>query len=130
MDPLTFKKAICQQNGIPEDAYASYVLSRSLFRRVRIVRPIVAFLYPDFLFNEKRLVEKVGQATNLREIQEEVDFYQHKYVVNFIMKDAFRFRLSGMRLMSMANKAFKTALSEHGPLPGRYPALHSRKSRS
>jgi hypothetical protein len=52
-------------------------------------------------------VEKVAEAESLREIQEEVDFYQHKYVVNSVIKDALRFRLSGMRIMSMAHKAFK-----------------------
>jgi hypothetical protein len=109
MREVTFKKAICQLHGIKESEYLTFVLKRSLFRRARLVRPLMTFFYPDFLFNERRLVERVASAANLREIQEEVDFYQHKFVVNFIMKDAFRFRLSGMRLMRLANKAFQSA---------------------
>jgi hypothetical protein len=108
MSEVTFKKAVCQLHGIKESQYPTFVLKRSLFRRARLVRPVVSFFYPDFLFNERRLVERVANAANLREIQEEVDFYQHKFVVNFVMKDAFRFRLSGMRLMSLANKAFQS----------------------
>lgn len=109
MHPMTFKQAFCRLNKVNESAFEELVLTRSLFLRVRMVAPIVRFFNPHYLFNEKRLVEKVGKATNLREVQEEVDFYQHKYVVNFMMKDAFRFRLSGMRLMSQANQAFNRA---------------------
>jgi hypothetical protein len=108
MSEVTFKKAVCQLHGIKESQYPTFVLKHSLFRRARLVRPVMSFFYPDFLFNERRLVERVAKAANLREIQEEVDFYQHKFVVNFVMKDAFRFRLSGMRLMSLANKAFRS----------------------
>jgi hypothetical protein len=109
MEPVTFKKAICVQFNLSEANYESFVLSRTLFNRVRLIRPIVGFVFPNFLFNEKRLVEKVAGAENLREIQEEVDFYQHKYVVNSVIKDALRFRLSGMRIMSMAHKAFRAS---------------------
>jgi hypothetical protein len=109
MNDVTFQKAVCQLHQIKESQYKTFVLKRSLFRRARLVSPLVTFFYPDFLFNERRLVERVANARNLREIQDEVDFYQHKFVVNFIMKDAFRFRLSGMRLMRLANKAFQFA---------------------
>jgi hypothetical protein len=106
MHPVNFKQAVCHLCKVKEQDYVRFVLNRSLFWRARLVRPVVHFFYPDFLFQERRLVEKIAAAANLREIQEEVDFYQHKYVVNFVMKDALRFRLSGMRLMSLANKAF------------------------
>jgi hypothetical protein len=82
------------------------MLKRTLFKRVRLVRPVIQFLYPEYLFNEKRLLEKIGEAESMKEIQDEVDFYQHKYVVNSVMKDALRFRISGMKIMSIANKAF------------------------
>lgn len=102
----TFKEAVCQMYGIKEKNYHSFVLRRTLFNRARLFYPLCRFFNPDCLFNENRLIERVAGARNLKEIQEEVDFYQHKYVVNFVFKDAFRFRLSGMRLMSLANKAF------------------------
>lgn len=111
MKSVTFKKAVCSQFNLSEANYESFVLKRTLFNRVRIIRPLLNFFSPNFLFNEKRLVEKVGQAESMKEIQEEIDFYQHKYVVNSVLKDAFRFRLSGMRIMSMANKAFKASMT-------------------
>ncbi|NDV62529.1 hypothetical protein G0Q06_08710 [Puniceicoccales bacterium CK1056] len=102
MGDLNFKQALCRHYNIGEDDYVSFVLARSLFKRVRIFLPFIQFFKPQYLFNERRLVEKVGMATTLREIQSEIDFYQHKHVVNFLWRDALRFRLSGMRLMSLA----------------------------
>jgi len=113
----TFKKAVCRQHGIKEKNYERFVLRRTLFNRARLVYPIGRFFNSDLFFNEFRLVERVANARSLKEIQEEVDFYQHKFVVNFLFKDAFRFRLSGMRLMSLANKAFLNEENHPNPVP-------------
>jgi len=107
MPHITLKEAICQQHNLGDNQFREFVLRRTLFRRVRLLRPVLSLFNPDFLFQEKRLVDSIGQARSLREIQEEVDFYQHKYVVNFVTKDALKFRLSGMRLMILASQAFK-----------------------
>ena len=107
MPQITLKEAVCQLYNIDESEFREFVMRRTLFRRVRLLRPVLSIFNPDLLFQEKRLVDKIGEALSLREIQEEIDFYQHKYVVNFVCKDALKFRLSGMRLMILANKAFK-----------------------
>lgn len=106
MPESTFKKAVCDYYSIEEDAYLRFVLKRSLTTRMKLLYPFVRVLHPDFLFNERRLVERVGKADRLREIQEEIDFYHHKFVVSSIARDALRLRLSGMRLMHLANKVF------------------------
>ena len=106
MEPLSLKQAILQQYNLNEQEFEKFVLKRTLFLRVRLIRPIVELVHPDFLFNERRLIENAGKATRLREVQEEVDFYQHKYVVNFLMKEALKFRLSGMKLIRFAHEVF------------------------
>ena len=106
MDTNTLHSGVCSLYRLKEEKYKAFMLKHALFRRVRIVRPFIEFFYPDYLFNEKRLVDKIALTENLREIQEEVDFYQHKYVVNSVLKDALRFRISGMRIMHIANEAF------------------------
>jgi len=109
MEPLTLKQAILDQYNLNEQDFEKFVLTRTLFLRVKFIRPIVQFLNPDFLFNERRLIQKVGKSIDLKEIQEEVDFYQHKYVVNFVMKEALKFRLSGLKLIRLAHKVFNEA---------------------
>jgi hypothetical protein len=105
MDTHSIKRGVCSLYQIKDDEYKAFMLKRGLFKRVRIVRPFIDFFNSDYLFNEKRLVDKIGQAETLKEIQEEIDFYQHKYVVNSVLKDALRFRISGMRLMRICNQA-------------------------
>lgn len=109
MEPLTFKHAVCQAFGIQEKDYVRFVLKRSLSNRARLLYPLIRLLSPDFLFNETRLVEQVGNARSLKEIQQEIDFYHHKFVTESISKDALRFRISGIRLMRLAKKSLSTA---------------------
>ncbi|MFO7725650.1 MAG: hypothetical protein R6V45_08890 [Oceanipulchritudo sp.] len=106
MPEATFKAAVCDYYSMEETAYPAFALRHSLTRRMRILYPFVQVLHPDFLFNERRLIERVAKASSLREIQEEIDFYHHKFVVSSITRDALRLRVSGMQLMHLANKVF------------------------
>lgn len=106
MNEQSFKARLCQKYHLSESAYLGFVLKKSLFLRVRLLNPLIHIFSPDYLFNEKRLVERVAAAESMRDIQDEIDFYQHKFVVNFIFKDALRFRLSGYQLLSLAAEVF------------------------
>lgn len=112
LEPLTLKQAILEQYNLNEQDFEKFVLKRTLFLRVRLIRPIVQLVNPDFLFNERRLIEKAGRTIELKEIHEEVDFYQHKYVINFVTKEALKFRLSGMKLIRLAHRAFTAAAAK------------------
>lgn len=109
MKEHTFKESVCTLLGLKEEAYAKVVLRTCLSNRARLLRPLIALLSPNFLFNETRLIEKVARSTSLKEVKEEVDFYQHKFVANFFVKDTLRFRISGVRLISLAQRAFDRA---------------------
>lgn len=112
--PIIFKQAVCLRYGITPEKYTSFVLNRCLFRRMRWIAPIIGVFNADFLFHERRLIRSVAKAGNMREVQEEIDFYHHKYIVNHLLRDAFCFRLSGMRLMSLANAVFKEYNRQEG----------------
>ena len=117
MDPLTLRSKVCSLYQLEKDEYKAYMLEHTLFKRVRLVCPVVRLFYPDYLFHEKHLVDRIAKAHTLKEVQNEIDFYQHKYVINSLIKDALRFRISGMRIMSIANKAFKHRASPLGKNP-------------
>jgi hypothetical protein len=109
MRDYTFKETVCALLELEEEAYHREVLRACLSNRARLLRPLISLVSPNFLFNENRLIEKVGQSTSLKEVREEVDFYQHKFVSNFFLKDTLRFRISGIRLISLAQRAFDRA---------------------
>ena len=111
MESLTLKQAIIQHYELNEQDYEEFVLNKTLFFRLRLLRPVVEVFYPEFLFNELRLIENAGKAIRMREIQDEIDFYQHKYVVNSLVKEALKFRLSGMKLIRLAHEVFREETS-------------------
>lgn len=112
----TFREMVCQQYGISEETFIPFVVRKCVFKRALILRPIVLPFHPDVLFQERRMVELAGRCTTLKEIQYEIDFYQHKYVVNSLIKDALKFRASGMRLMRFAKAVFHKA-KQNPPVP-------------
>ena len=107
MNETPFKQVLCDAYDLDSDKYMSFLLSHTLYFRVRLLHPFIRIFYPDHLFHEKRLIERVARAIDFKEIQDEVDFYQHKYVVHHFFKDTLRFRLSGYRLLTLAADLFK-----------------------
>jgi hypothetical protein len=106
MDSLTFKQAVLQKYNLPEEEFEGFVLKKTLFFRVKLVRPFVGLFNTNYLFNEKVLIREAGKSIRLSQVHGEVDFYQHKYVVGSIMKEAFKFRVSGEKLIGLAARAF------------------------
>ena len=106
MEPVTLKQAVIEKYSIEESQFEEFVLKKTLFFRVRLLRPFVTFFNRQFLYNEKKLVEQVGKTCGLREVHEEIDFYQHKFVAGFLMKDVLRIRISGMKMIILAREVF------------------------
>lgn len=106
MESVTLKKAITKKYKLEESEFEYFVLNKTLYFRVRLFRPIIRFFNSQFLFNEKRLIEQLANTTSLREVHEEIDFYQHKFVTGFLLKEALRIRISGMKVIRLARDAF------------------------
>ena len=109
MEAVTLKQAVIEKYRIDESQFEEFVLKETLFFRVRLIRPFVTFFNSQFLYNEKKLVEQVGKTRGLREVYEEIDFYQHKFVAGFLMKEVLRVRISGMRMIILARKVFDSS---------------------
>jgi hypothetical protein len=108
MDSISFRERVCRVHDIPESKYVGFVLRHSVFTRFFLLSPLITIFIPDIFFQEHHLIERVGRSTTLREVQEEIDYYQHKYVVNSVFKDALKFRISGMRLMKFASQVYRS----------------------
>lgn len=105
-EPVSFKQAVCLCLGCGEDQYERQVFRRVMTRRARLVGFFISWFYPEFHFQERLLIRQAGQAQSLKEIQLDIDFYRHKYVVSSKRRDNFGLRLSGKRLMRFARKVF------------------------
>jgi hypothetical protein len=102
----SFKDAYCQLRGIDPSAFEQHLFCDVVFLRARIYGLFVQPFYPNLFHNERALIREVGDNTTLGEMKTDIDFYQHKYVVNSLWRDLFKVRVSGQRLLRIARDAF------------------------
>ena len=112
LEPLTFRSAVCRYLKCEATEYEREVFRRVMFRRARLVGLFVSWIHPDFHFQEKMLIRQIAETRSLSEVKLDIDFYQHKYVLNSMRRDGFNLRLSGKRLMRLARRAFASAGKE------------------
>jgi hypothetical protein len=98
--------ATCARFGIREQEFQRYLFRRTVFRRAQLIGWLIHPFHPDFLYQERRLIAQVAHAVNLAEVRNEIDFYQHKYVVGSVRREIFSMRLSGQRLLRIAKMAY------------------------
>lgn len=67
---------------------------------------------PNAFHAERRLIQSIAKATTLLDIQYDIDFYQHKNVVNSLFRGTLHFRASGKKIMSMAKILYAQAKKE------------------
>lgn len=115
IEDQTFKEAVCFFLDCRPDQYEKVVFRKVAFWRTRSIGLVIGIFYPDFHFQEKNLIRQVASNTSMTEMQTDIDFYQHKYVVNSVRRDAMRIRLSGKKLMSLARRAFAANKSATPP---------------
>ncbi len=106
---LNFRTAYCQWRGIPESKFEKEVLARTLTLQARIARALVIWVHPHAFHPELSLVRQAGDKIDYDDIRLDIDFYQHKHVVNSPFRELLRFRLSGLRLQRLALNAFRAA---------------------
>lgn len=104
---VDFRTAYCRWRGIDSSDFEKDVLKRTLTWNARFVKPIVRLLHPDAFHPELSLVRQAGDKIEFEDIRLDIDFYQHKHVVNSSLREFLRFRVSGTRLQRLALNAFR-----------------------
>lgn len=106
--PIDFRNAYCEWKGCPIEAFERRVLAETLFFPARVLRALVRPFRPHAFYSEFLLVKQAGDKQELEDIQLDVDFYQHKYVVGTLTRESFSLRVSGRQLVKLAHSAFRS----------------------
>ena len=106
---INLRTAYCQVYNCPVEEFEPRVLKQTLFGHARLIRAIVRIIRPESFYAEYLLVKQAGDKILISDVQLDVDFYQHKYVTGFLLRESFKVRLSGRRLVSLARDVFKKA---------------------
>lgn len=101
-----FKTLTCSYLDIPPEDFEKKMLAKILFKRARLVKALFRLIGLELFYQERVLIRHAARCHSISEIRNEIDFYQHKYVVNKFWKDIMHFRASGQALIRLANKIF------------------------
>lgn len=107
--PIDFRTAYCQWTGCPEEQFERRVLAETLFFPARVLRALIRPFRPKAFFPEYLLIRQAGDKQQIQDIELDVDFYQHKYVVGSLARESFSLRVSGRQLLRLANYAFRSS---------------------
>lgn len=108
-EPIDFRTAYCQWRGCPVEQFEKRLLSETLFFPAKVLRFIAMPFRPQSFHAEYVLMRQAGDKQQIEDIELDVDFYQHKYVVGKLSRESFSLRVSGRKLVRLARYAFKHA---------------------
>ncbi len=99
----TFRDICCEQLGIPKEAFEKTVLLASLPGYYRWLGLLRWHLNPSYFQRDLEIIRAAAECTNLSDINSEITYYHHRKISSF-QRNTLRFRLSGQRLLSFANR--------------------------
>jgi len=102
----SFIERFCSYFECDEAAYEEKLLSLICDRPTRFVFAFLRAFSPHSLHPEYQLVRQLAHVDNLRDVKHDIEFYQHKYVCNSMLREGLNRRVSGKRLMAIAIELF------------------------
>lgn len=106
---IDFRTAYCKVYDCPVKEFEPRVLRQTLFWHARLLRSLVRPVRPESFYAEYLLIKQAGDKILISDVQLDVDFYQHKYVNGFTMRESFKARVSGRRLVGLARRVINQA---------------------
>jgi hypothetical protein len=111
-----FKFAFCERFRCSERDFARRAMRWCLYRRALFVWPILRVIRPKFFQVDLDTIERVGDAADWTVFRAELAaFSSENRVRSGLLRNRFKFRLSGSRLTQLAEELF-------GPAPPSGPA--------
>lgn len=99
---VSFKHAFCQHYGCKPEEFESLVFRKCLHRRARPFAWLFRIFQADAFGADYHAIRQVGETTNLMEAMVEIDSYAQSRKGR--VRDFFRMRVSGKRLLRLAQK--------------------------
>jgi len=88
----------CARYQVPSEHYVQEMLRRTLYRRARVVAPVVRFFSPGFFDADRDFVQGVGLIRRAEDLGGEVtDFHRHPHNRGFLRR-ALKIRVSCQRV--------------------------------
>jgi hypothetical protein len=102
-DVKTFREVCCDRLGIPKEAFEKRVLLASLPGYYWLLGLLRWHLNRSYFKRDLEVIRAAAECTSLREIRSEITYFHHQKTTG-VQRNVLRFRISGKRLLSFANK--------------------------
>lgn len=102
-DVKKFRDVYCDRMGIPREAFEKKVLLACLPEYYWLLGLLRWHLNRSYFERDLEVIRAVAECTNLRDIRSEITFFHHQKMTG-VQRNLLRFRISGKRLLSVANK--------------------------
>jgi hypothetical protein len=110
----SFAEFFCEQQGIPPEKFADAILRSALYPHARVVLAVCAVLGKRHLIERDReIVNIAGLSQNFGGVVAYMGCLPQHYGSGWPLRKLLRIRLSGRRLLKLAQQAF--ADSRHEP---------------
>jgi hypothetical protein len=102
-DVKTFREVCCGRLGISTEAFEKKVLLACLPSYYWLLGVLRWHLNRSYFQRDLEIIRAVAGCTSVRDVRSEITYYHHQRTVGF-QRNFLRFRISGKRLLSFANK--------------------------
>ena len=100
----TFRELFCARYQVPSENYVPEMLRRTLYRRARVVAPVVRFFSPGFFDADRDLVQGVGLIRRAEDLGGEVTDYHLHPRNRGLLHRALKFRVSCQRVSHLVGE--------------------------
>lgn len=110
----TFKAAFCDHYRCKPEQFETMVFRLCLHRRARLVAWLFPLFHLDFFDADFAVIRHLGNSTNIVEAMAEIDAYTgNNETRGNLWHDTWGFRVSGKRLLGLAQKHIPTQPEAH-----------------
>ncbi len=99
----SFRVVCCSRLGIPKEAFEKTVLLASLPSHFWFLGAMRWHVNRSYFKRDLEIVRAVAECTSLSDVRSEITYYHHRTTTGF-QRNVLRFRISGKRLLSFANR--------------------------
>ena len=100
----SFAESVCEQLGLHPNQYEEAVFRRCLYRKARVLRPLLQCCNRSFFAPDHDFVRRVGKVRRREELMRELDeFYYHPRNGGWLRR-RFNLRVSCRKLVALARE--------------------------
>lgn len=113
---LTFRDRYCEHWKIPPERFEEHLLARTLYPHARVMRRLLAALWPDYFYADQEFVRSVALLRSRRLFHGEVGEYHADPANHYFLRRWLRVRLSTDRVWRSMEECWGSADS-NAPMP-------------